>query len=67
MKKKKNSEHATNFSPENIANDAKKRFLRFWTWDSKNGAKVTLGTTLDDLYKEVFQDSCFILAILANP
>ena len=50
--KKKNSEHATNFSPENIANDAKKRFQRFWTWDSKNGAKVTLGTTLDDLYKE---------------
>ena len=52
MKRKKNSEHATNFSPENIANAAKKRFLRFWTWDSKNGAKVTLGTTLDDLYKE---------------
>ena len=50
--KKKNSEHATNFSPENIANDAKKRFLRFWTWDSKNGAKLSLGTTLDDLYKE---------------
>ena len=64
---KKNSEHATNFSPENIANDAKKRFLRFWTWDSKNGAKVTLGTTLDDLYKEDFQHSCFILEILANP
>jgi len=28
MKKKKNSEHATNFSPENIANDAKKRDFR---------------------------------------
>ena len=64
--KKKNSEHATNFSPENIANDAKKRFLRFWTWDSKNGAKVTLGTTLDDLYKEDSRNSCFILEIFSN-
>jgi hypothetical protein len=65
--KKKFLSTRPNFFPENIANAAKKRFLRFWTWDSKNGGKVSLGTTLDDLYKEVFQDSCFVLPILANP
>ena len=32
--------------------DGKHKFQRFWTWDFENGAKVTLGTTLDDLYKE---------------
>jgi len=64
--KKKNSEHATNFSPENIANAAKKRFWRFWTWDFENGAKVTLGTTLDDLYKEDSSNSCFILEDIGN-
>ena len=34
------------------ASDEKHKFQRFWTWDFENGAKVTLGTTLDDLYKE---------------
>ena len=32
--------------------DEKHKFQRFWTWDFENGAKVSLGTTLDDLYKE---------------
>ena len=32
--------------------DEKHKFQRFWTWDFENGVKVTLGTTLDDLYKE---------------
>ena len=30
----------------------KKKFQKFWTLDSRNGAKVTSATTLDDLYKE---------------
>ena len=34
------------------ASDEKHKFQRFWTWDFENGVKVTLGTTLDDLYKE---------------
>ena len=34
------------------ASDGKHKFQRFWTWDFENGAKVSLGTTLDDLYKE---------------
>ena len=49
------------------ATDQKHGFQKFWTLNSKNGAKWTLGTTLDDLCNEKFQHSCFILTILANP
>ena len=34
------------------ATDAKKKFQKFWTLDSINGAKVTSAISLDDLYKE---------------
>ena len=30
----------------------KKKFQKFWTLDSRNGAKVTSAISLDDLYKE---------------
>ena len=48
------------------ASDEKHKFQRFWTWDFENGVKVTLGTTLDDLYKENSSQSSPIWQIMAG-